>query len=399
MVTLEYINNISEEERLPIKDINKLFTTKANPGEGNCLFYSLAQLLFADRSKSVEIRQAICDFNKTFNFGGTYRKDSLEEKLQIAYTSETSHKKKVCDNLEWGIYQDIITASIIYRYNIIVFSLFNNKGKIPTEYQIIPIKSDDNTRTIHLKLNTITPGAEHYEALIPKIGVDDDMHRLTDTMSKKLHISTPIPISKIKSKTDHYDDDAMLALAIKMSERDMFDKSSRVKDGKYSIDSDDLATAIQNSLREPVKDSKSLMDTEDLATAIANSLHGPGEDGKSLIGQTIIKEFGGFKNNGQIISYDFKKLLYTVKFSAELNQGEDIYKEYKLVTIKRHLLKGGKKNKTKNNKNNKNKKNKTKNNKNNKNNKNKTKNNKNNKNNKTKNNKNNKNKKNTIKKL
>ena len=166
-MSIDEINNSINEFNVNTEKIDLLFDIITNSGQGNCLFFSLSQIFSEDNSQKdhAKIRKTDCDFYKTFGLDNQYDADSIEQKIQLSLLVDNKHYKKICKGKEWGTLADIYAISLIYKVNIILFSLFKED---PSQYLVIPIKSNENNRTIHLRYNTLNEEEEHYEAMKPK---------------------------------------------------------------------------------------------------------------------------------------------------------------------------------------------------------------------------------------
>jgi len=167
-------------ERIPILEFEKKFTKIPNNGDGNCLFYALAQLMYGYENyikNGEKIRDELCEFykniknsqeyreyNKEYNNSNDPDKNTLQNLLFFDILANDHSKKteKICKNKEWGDSTDIIAFCLLYKINIIVYQLNNNRGV--SYYSPLIHKHYDNTPVYNLLF--ITEG--HYEALIPK---------------------------------------------------------------------------------------------------------------------------------------------------------------------------------------------------------------------------------------
>ena len=163
-MSIDEINNSINEFNVNTEKIDLLFDIITNSGQGNCLFFSLSQIFSEDNSQKdhAKIRKTVCDFYKTFGLDNQYDADSIEQKIQLSLLVDNKHYKKICKGKEWGTLADIYAISLIYKVNIILFSLFKED---PSQYLVIPIKSNENNRTIYLRYNTLNEEEEHYEAM------------------------------------------------------------------------------------------------------------------------------------------------------------------------------------------------------------------------------------------
>lgn len=166
-MSIDDINSSINEFKINTEQIDLLFDIITNSGQGNCLFFSLSQIFSEDSSQKdhAKIRKMVCDFYKTFDLYNQYDADSIEQKIQLSLMVDNTHYKKICKGKEWGTLADIYAISLIYKVNIILFSLFKED---PSQYLVIPIKSNENNRTIYLRYNTLNEEEEHYEAMKPK---------------------------------------------------------------------------------------------------------------------------------------------------------------------------------------------------------------------------------------
>jgi uncharacterized Rmd1/YagE family protein len=157
------------EGRILTTKIDADFVILKNPGDGNCLFYALSQLLYGTITQHQMVRRRIYDFYKTFSMKKKYRQDTLNYRLQMELMFNEEHCEKLCNleaNTEWGISADITAACLVYKTNIIVFNQFLEN---PSEYIVAPITSSSYRRTMYLKYNTLNTDEEHYEAMIPTV--------------------------------------------------------------------------------------------------------------------------------------------------------------------------------------------------------------------------------------
>ncbi len=188
-------SNISVDEFN--KNVLKDRIVKKVPGDGNCLFHSLAYLLNKQFPKKKitynTIRNDICNYYER-TFGSRRSLDPVSEGLDILergskieqllfqkYTqgiprenghfelpNETIiHQIEVCNDETWGSDNDITIACILYDINVVVFNfvppyLENPKG----QYLISTHKNDDSYPTFLLKLKM--ERSAHYEPIYDK---------------------------------------------------------------------------------------------------------------------------------------------------------------------------------------------------------------------------------------
>jgi len=140
----------------------KQFTKKRNKADGNCLFYSVSQILYGDDTYHKEIRKEVCKFYKTFKQNSP--KNDVETAIAMSMIGDPTdndgkiHKETVCDNLKYANVTDIMIIGYIYHANINLYIPINNDL-----YAI-------NTYKIHepiMTMNILFNGRDHYEALLP----------------------------------------------------------------------------------------------------------------------------------------------------------------------------------------------------------------------------------------
>jgi len=177
------------EGRIPTTKIDADFVVLKNPGDGNCLFYALSQLLYGTTTQHQTVRRRIYEFYKKFSLKKKYRQDTLNYRLQMELMFDEEHCDKMCHsegaNLEWGISADITAACLVYKTNIIVYNQFLEN---PSEYIVTPITGSTHRQTMYLKYNTLNTDEEHYEAMIPAV------------ISSPVPSSSPSPPSKKNGK-------------------------------------------------------------------------------------------------------------------------------------------------------------------------------------------------------
>ena len=164
---------------------------KATSAGGNCLFHSLSHLLrqkYPQKAReitSTRIRKDICDYyEKTFRSEKSVSEalqdlskgSEIEQRLFKLYTfyleddtfilndDDAQHQENICKKGEWGEEADIVVACIIYKVNIVVFSLLPpNKGK-KSKYLIFTYKHSHGGRTFYLHLK-MDGSSSHYESM------------------------------------------------------------------------------------------------------------------------------------------------------------------------------------------------------------------------------------------
>jgi hypothetical protein len=82
---------------------------------------------------------------------------------------DANHKTKICRAPEWGNAADITALSLLYKMNIVLFSLFRHR---PSQYVLNVTQKPEFSKTIYLKYNTLNEREEHYEAMVPKTVAD-----------------------------------------------------------------------------------------------------------------------------------------------------------------------------------------------------------------------------------
>lgn len=162
---------------------------KATSAGGNCLFHSLSHLLRQQYPKkaseitNIRIRKDICDYyKKTFRskklvaaaLEDLSRGSEIEKQLFTLYTFSSKdgilsdydalHQKNICKKGEWGESADIMVACIIYKINIVVFSLLPPTEKKTSKYLILTYKHSDGRPTFYLHLK-MDGSSSHYESM------------------------------------------------------------------------------------------------------------------------------------------------------------------------------------------------------------------------------------------
>jgi hypothetical protein len=216
MPTLNDINNATGEFMVDKKQIDAMFKTVANTGQGNCLFFSFSQIFTGGKSqqKHAELRKQVCDFYKDFDVYAQYAADSVEEKIQMMMLSDEDHANTVCVNYDWGTLADIYVIALIHKVNVVVFSQYSDN---PSQYAVVPIKTDSNAETVYLKYNTLNPDEAHYEAMRPK------------SASTTALVLDPVPIEPVitakKTKQTPIDHNSLIGATVS--------KKFKLDDGGY----------------------------------------------------------------------------------------------------------------------------------------------------------------------
>jgi Mg2+ and Co2+ transporter CorA len=207
--------------------INK--EVKSVPGDGNCFFHSIALLLNKQnpekKTTHLEIRKAICEYYKN-TFGNDQESVSdalskletgsdIEQRLFQLYTFGSNpesngkfilkdyniqHQYDICNEDVWGEESDVIVTCIIYKINIVVFSLlppskYNNKEL----YRILTYKNNNSSPTFLLKLK-MDGNNSHYEPITDKAGYVSKIRSLTKKKDSPSGKGTTRKLSK-KNKT------------------------------------------------------------------------------------------------------------------------------------------------------------------------------------------------------
>ena len=161
------MNNQQIEGFFTNKEIHTKFITIENSGGGNCLFYSMSQILNKSIKKHREIRKKIYDYYQQFDMNKSYENDSIESKIQMLLLlegeepdNEKKHHHQIINDGIWGNSMDILVLSKLFNVNIIIFSKFNKYN-----YMSIPIYHN-YPQSIYLKYTATRLNYEHYEMLI-----------------------------------------------------------------------------------------------------------------------------------------------------------------------------------------------------------------------------------------
>ena len=163
-ITNRLITNRHNLKQVDEPYVNANFIINKNAGEGNCLFYSIYQYVDVDPAV---LRQMLCDFYKKYENDNNYMNLSDIQKNSIFFDSDDldNHRKKICNNGEYGSHTDLILISIILKITIIYFS-YNKERKT---YTIDVYCNDEeckntNKNVVYIKYN----GSNHFESMQPK---------------------------------------------------------------------------------------------------------------------------------------------------------------------------------------------------------------------------------------
>jgi hypothetical protein len=134
------------------------------------------------------LRNAVCEYYKSFNKTGNYPEKSIKYNLQMQMIADdeeddgTLHQNKICYDLEWGGIMDVIALTDILKINIVTM-IMRKEG-----YTVQPFVYKENAKTIFIKYN----GKDHFEPLLPKFDVKSPTPRASLSHSSR-YVKSPTP--------------------------------------------------------------------------------------------------------------------------------------------------------------------------------------------------------------
>lgn len=216
-----------------------------NNADGNCLFESVAQLLFNDIDRYGEIRQSICDFHKGFACGAqpfvpledefsalTQRsnKQELINNLKFVLLQDEggeAHAINVCENNVYARDSEIVAICLFYQVNIKIY--MESKTDSMSIFDLI---YDQGKPTLHLHFvpGMISSEGGHYQAIKVK-----KRKSATKNVSKKMTPSASPYNKTIKStKQDS-------------SQEKIVKKIKKYMEGKLDVSSDEIRKAVKSA--------------------------------------------------------------------------------------------------------------------------------------------------------
>lgn len=217
-----------------------------NTADGNCLFESVAQLLFGDIHKNHEIRQSICDFHKGFTCGAqpfvpledefsalTQRsnKEELINNLKFVLLQDEggeTHAINVCNNKVYGRDSEIVAICLFYQVNMKIY--MESKSDSMSIFDFI---YDPGKPTLHLHFvpGMISSEGGHYQAI--KV---NKRKSATKNVSKKMTPNAS-PHNKTIKSTKQKD----------LSQEKIVKQIKKNMKGKLDVSSDEIRKAVKSA--------------------------------------------------------------------------------------------------------------------------------------------------------
>lgn len=217
-----------------------------NNADGNCLFESVAQLLFNDIDRYGEIRQSICDFHKGFACGAqpfvpledefsalTQRsnKEELINNLKFVLLQDKegeTHSINVCNNKVYARDSETVAICLLYQVNMkiymesktdsmSVFDLIYDSKKPTLHLHFVPGKRSSNGGHYQaIKVNKRKSAASKKATILTSLA--SPYHNKTVKSTKQKDSSQEKIVKKIKKnmkgKLDVYSDEIRKAVKI-----------------------------------------------------------------------------------------------------------------------------------------------------------------------------------------
>ncbi len=108
--------------------LDQHFFIEDNKAEGNCLFHSIAESLYGDDTRHMEIRQKVSDFYNSFTANPElYKEDSLLYKIafSILYDNidddERIHSEVIGEEFVYANFTDLMICAHMFNLNVIMY--------------------------------------------------------------------------------------------------------------------------------------------------------------------------------------------------------------------------------------------------------------------------------------
>ena len=147
-----------------VNDLEKYYNLDRITGDGNCLFYSLSNIIFNDTKYYINIRQIICEYYETTNILDPLYENKKEKNDYII----NMKKDKV-----YGTGLEVETFSKIYKIKIILFTRYitdknSNKKHSDKVNSIIIGNEYEGNFALMLDNYSKSDSLNHYSSLRPK---------------------------------------------------------------------------------------------------------------------------------------------------------------------------------------------------------------------------------------